>query len=331
MSRKTEAKGFKGGFIPPELKTNESRSQKELTQNWQGSIDCEESLLDSRWHKQPPTKGKKGKSELTKFPQQELHKTSSTTSVLDAREVLSAKKKTETTTKSNFPKIIFTDTNTSRNTTAKPTQSDITKTTQTQTEPQNTITASQTSDRSNDTAEICVSRLDPNICIQEEQTHNVEPPTMGPFTQLEACHETITVGLVATVEKAINTVESEEDTPLFRQRLQRVAAATKKDRNLRPLINFVKNRDWEAIKASYGQYWHKIRNRLHVREDCLLIDERIDIPTQLTQTVVDSLHLTHPGSAAMLDLSHYVWFPHIHRSIVQMARNANTAQSKVKN
>ena len=66
----------------------------------------------------------------------------------------------------------------------------------------------------------------------------------------------ITEGLAATLEMATSIVESEEDTPLFRQRLQRVlgvrfiAAATKKDRNLRPLINFVKKRDWEAIKAS---------------------------------------------------------------------------------
>ena len=79
-----------------------------------------------------------------------------------------------------------------------------------------------TSDRSEDTAEICVSRVDPNICIQEEQTHNIEPPTMGTSTQLEASLEMITEGLVATLEKTTNTVESEEDTTLFRQRLQRV-------------------------------------------------------------------------------------------------------------
>ena len=141
---------------------------------------------------------------------------------------------------------------------------------------------------------------------------------------LEASHNKIMNNVVVTVEKA---TETEEDTPLFRRKLQRVlgipfiAAATKKDRNLRPLINFVKKRDWEAIKASYGQYWFNNRNRLHVREDCLLIDGRIVIPTQLRQIVLDSLHLTHPGSAAMWDLSHHVWFPHIHRSIVQMAQN----------
>ena len=144
---------------------------------------------------------------------------------------------------------------------------------------------------------------------------------------LEASHKMITKGLTATIENITNTSESEEDTPLFRRKLQRVlgvrfiAAATKKDRNLRQLINFVKKRDWQAIKNSYGPYWYNIKNRLHVREDCLLIDERIVIPTQLRQTVLDSLHLTHQGSAAMLYLCQHVWFPHIHRTIVHMAQN----------
>ena len=220
-----------------------------------------------------------------KLHQQEVHDTSSNTPVRDTREGLSAKKKIETCSNSRFSKIIISEKSTSGNTTVKPTPKDTTKTTQTQTEThntkrttqtlesQNTTSTTQTPDRSKDTAEICVSRVDPNICIQEELTHRVKHPTMGPPTQLEASHEMITEGIVATVEKATSTVESEDDTPLFRQKLQGVlgvrfiAAATKKDRNPRPLINFVKKRDWEAIKASYGQYWHNIRNRLHVRDD----------------------------------------------------------------
>ena len=83
----------------------------------------------------------------------------------------------------------------------------------------------------------------------------------------------------------------------------------------------------EAEQAS----WYNIRNRLHVREDCLLIDERIVNPTQLRQTVLDSLHLTHPGSAAMLDFSNHVWFPHIHQAIVQMAQNCKHCTEQGKN
>ena len=58
MSRK-ETKGFKRGFIPPELKSTEPRGRNEATQNWQGSSDREESLSDPRWHKRPPTRGRK--------------------------------------------------------------------------------------------------------------------------------------------------------------------------------------------------------------------------------------------------------------------------------
>ena len=184
--------------------------------------------------------------------------------------------------------------------------------------------------------EIWVSRVDPTKTTQEEVEYNEVPPTMTTNTSIEASHEMITEEIIATVEKSMNTTES-KDTPLFRKKLQRVlavqfiAAATKKDCNLRPLINFAKKRDWEALKNSYGPYWHNIRNRLHVREDCLLIDERIVIPTQLRQTVLDSLHLTHPGSAAMLDLCQHVWFPHIHRTIVHMAQNCEHSTEQGKN
>ena len=88
-----------------------------------------------------------------------------------------------------------------------------------------------------------------------------EPPTMSGIQskalQLEPSHHEITEDIMATVNQTTMT-EAEEDTPLFRQRLQKVlrvkfiAATTKKDRNLRPLINFVKKRDWEAMKSVYG-------------------------------------------------------------------------------
>ena len=343
MSRK-EINGFKGGFIPPELKSSEPRGRNESTENWQGSSDRKESLSDPRWHKRPRTKEKKGNPEVQKSPQQE-HDTQTVTPLLDAREVLSTKK-IDTSKKSNFPKITFTKRNTSGNRTDRitsgynmrttPTQSQSNTTTaNTQTftsEPRNTATSTQTSGKSSHRY-LCQPRRPEYL---RTRTTDTQHSTMG-STALQASHEMITEELVATVEKATNTVESEEDTTMFRQRLQRVlgvrfiAAATKKDRNHRPLINFVKKRDWEAIKASYAQYWYKIRNKLHVRQDCLLIDERIVIPTQLRQTVLDSLHLTHPGLAAMLGLSNHVWFPHIHRPIVQMAQNCKHCTEKGKN
>ena len=114
-------------------------------------------------------------------------------------------------------------------------------------EPCNTTTSTQTPNKSTVT-NICVSRVDPTICVQEERTHNIEPPTMG-STTLEASYEMITEELVATVEEATKTVQSEEDTPLFRQRLQRVWRSIHRRSHQErskpsPLINFVKKRDW---------------------------------------------------------------------------------------
>ena len=97
-------------------------------------------------------------------------------------------------------------------------------------------------------------------------------------TQLEASHHMITEGIVATVVNQATMTETEEDTILFQKKLQKVlgmkfiASATRKDKNLRRLINFVEKRDWDAIKLSYSQHWFNVRNYLHVREDCLLIE-----------------------------------------------------------
>ena len=219
--------------------------------------------------------------------------------------------------KYKFPKIIFGDTKTvtkggsSQTTVPLITQATIaTQTTlQNEMEKKKSSTSTQTSSNTENQPmeqEIYVSRVDPNVCLQEETSPNVESPTMTTSLQLEASHTEVMDTVVATVEKA---TETEEDTPLVRRvqkvlRIPLIAAATKKDRNLRPLINFVKKRDWDVIKASYGQYWFNIRNRLHVREDCLLVDERIVIPSQLQQTVLESLHLTHLGSAACLVSAH---------------------------
>ena len=147
--------------------------------------------------------------------------------------------------------------------------------------------------------------MDPNASMQEKLLSNTKPPT-STTTQLEASHTLIVNEVVATIDRETNT--EEEDTPLYRKKLQKVlgvnfiAAATRNYKNLRPLVNFVGKQNWDAFKLLFGGNWYNIRNRLHVKDDQLLIDDRIVIPTQLRQTVLDSLHLTHTGSAAMLDL-----------------------------
>ena len=106
MSRKAESKGFNGGFIPPELKSTETRGRKESASQWQGLSDREESLLDPRWNKRPPIKGKKTTTNKTTTPE---HSASTVQLVQDAGELFSSEKKQET----SFPKNVFGDDSTS--------------------------------------------------------------------------------------------------------------------------------------------------------------------------------------------------------------------------
>ena len=86
---------------------------------------------------------------------------------------------------------------------------------------------------------------------------------------------------------------------------------------MRPIAHFVRNNEKKKpSNCSVGQYWFSLLHRLQVRFDCLLIDERIVLPTQYRQTLVGSLH----GWAVMLDICHPIWFRHIHRSIVHMTQ-----------
>ena len=143
----------------------------------------------------------------------------------------------------NFSKTFFNE-----ETTKKETQHILrVRTTQAlQTENCKVFTGTQTDNREDQTEmqDWYVSRINYKIASQEERAPNEEPPTMT-NTQLEASHHMITVGIVATV---IQMTETGKDTPLFRKLLQKVlgikfiAAATRKDRNLRPLINFVNKR-----------------------------------------------------------------------------------------
>ena len=109
MNRRTETRGFQGGFIPSELKNTTTNEQNTKTDTqWQGSFDREESLSYPRWHIRPPTKGKKTNNNTPKQPNTD------TTKVQDARELITKKKVEETRQKSKNPKTFFTDSQTEK-------------------------------------------------------------------------------------------------------------------------------------------------------------------------------------------------------------------------
>ena len=78
-------------------------------------------------------------------------------------------------------------------------------------------------------------------------------------------------------------------------------------------------------------YFYNVRHRLSVRDNILLYDDRVVIPKQLRATLMDVLHLTHPGQRGTLEAANYVWYPYLHRDIVSTALNCKNCREKRKN
>ena len=110
-----------------------------------------------------------------------------------------------------------------------------------------------------------------------------------------------------------------------------LAAATRRDRNLSPLMKVVKQQKWDSLKQGYSLYFYIVGHRLSFRDNTLLYGDRVVKPNQLRPTLMDALHLTHPGQVGMLEAAKHVWYPYLHRDIVSTAQNCKNCLKKGKN
>ena len=79
----------------------------------------------------------------------------------------------------------------------------------------------------------------------------------------------------------------------------------------------IKDKDWESLKKS-NKYFYSLRKDLAITESgCMLYNNnnKLVVPRNLKQLVIDAIHQTHPGQGGMLSLGNLIWFPCIHRSL----------------
>ena len=74
--------------------------------------------------------------------------------------------------------------------------------------------------------------------------------------------------------------------------------------------------DDEARCKEVSPYDHFFWKDLHVKSGCLCVDQRVAIPSSIKEAVLESIHMTHPGSWGMISLSQYAWWPYMHRKIL---------------
>ena len=110
-----------------------------------------------------------------------------------------------------------------------------------------------------------------------------------------------------------------------------LAEATTQDRTLTPIIKMIKDKDWEVLRKT-NKYFYSLRKDLAITESgCTLYDNKLVIPRNLKQLVIDAIHQTHPGQAGMLSLGNLICFPCIHRSLTSKAHTCEECTKQGKN
>ena len=72
-----------------------------------------------------------------------------------------------------------------------------------------------------------------------------------------------------------------------------------------------------SSRELYRSFWEDAA----VTNDCVIIDNRVAIPLYLKKAVLNRLHRTHPGQEAMIDAAVYIWWPRMHREIIDFCQN----------
>ena len=82
-----------------------------------------------------------------------------------------------------------------------------------------------------------------------------------------------------------------------------------------------------------GPCTNPLWNQLSVVGDCILVDNRFSSSSlvQLRPVVMKRIDRGHPGQKAMLDVSNYLWWPQIHKDIVNLAKECRQCTRYGKN
>ena len=110
-------------------------------------------------------------------------------------------------------------------------------------------------------------------------------------------------------------------TKLFDRSL--LAELTSEDVWMDRLRRVVQRNDLHSFELM-GPYTNPLWHQIAVVEDCILVDNRLAVPMQLRQAVLKRIHRGHIGQEAMLDVSKYLWWLHMHKDIINLAEECRS-------
>ena len=126
---------------------------------------------------------------------------------------------------------------------------------------------------------------------------------------------------------------NESDRDLSPSRISKVyvRANYDKDRTLQKIIGLLKERNATQI-SRLPPPWREKFNSLSLDNNGLLyLEERLVIPEDMRDNMLSAIHFGHAGRDAMLREAADVWWPRIHREIVEKAKNCQQCSQSGKN
>ena len=102
-----------------------------------------------------------------------------------------------------------------------------------------------------------------------------------------------------------------------------LAELTTQDTWMDRLRRVIEHNDRHSFKLM-GTYTNLLWHQMSVVDDCIIVDGRLAVPGQLRLAVLKRIHRGHLGQEAMLQVSKYLWRPHMHKDIVNMAEESRS-------
>ena len=99
-----------------------------------------------------------------------------------------------------------------------------------------------------------------------------------------------------------------------------LSALTDEDASLCLMKRAIINRDYEGF-CRIDSYIKSFCHCAAVVDGCIVVDNRIAIPMCLRKPLLSRLHRSHAGQLAMVDAAQYIWWPRMHRDIVQLCKD----------
>ena len=110
-----------------------------------------------------------------------------------------------------------------------------------------------------------------------------------------------------------------------------IQANYEQDKQIQQVISLLKNRNTTSISRLPAPWREKFNSFSLDSKGLLYMDGRLVIPKDMRSNMLSAIHFGHAGRDAMLKDAADLWWPKIHREIIEKAKNCAKCQRSVEN